>query len=175
MSFRAVSALIGLALLAGCATPYQAQGLRGGFDETQLAPNIYRVTFKGNGFTSPERAADLALLRCADLALQNGYSYFAIVDSKAGADQSTFTTPKQSTTTSTVNVTGNTYGGMTMASGYGQSQKTTYGGDTYTVTKPSSTNTIVLLKSQGEFPGLSYDATFLQGSLGTKYKVERTQ
>ena len=52
--------------LTSCATGYQKQGFTGGFDETRLDRNIYRVAFKGNGFTSQERAADLVLLRCAE-------------------------------------------------------------------------------------------------------------
>ena len=38
-----------VAVLAGCATAYQPEGLTGGFDETQLDRNVFRVSFKGNG------------------------------------------------------------------------------------------------------------------------------
>lgn len=177
---RAVSCVfLSLALLAGCATQYQKQGLTGGFDETQLTPNVLRVSFKGNGYTSPERAADLALLRCAEMTLQSGFSYFAIVDAKEGVRQETFTTPTYTTPSqsyTTLSATGNTSGNTTYISG--QAQTTTYGpvthgGQTYTFSKPSATNTIVMVKTQNEFPGMTYDAKFLYESLGRKYEINK--
>ena len=48
--------------------------MSGGFTESQLDTNVFRVTFKGNGYTSPDRAEDMALLRSAELALQHGFT-----------------------------------------------------------------------------------------------------
>jgi hypothetical protein len=44
------------------------------------------LTFKGNGYTSRERATDFNLLRCAEVCLENGYKYFVIVDGKECAN-----------------------------------------------------------------------------------------
>ena len=56
--------LITIAVLsAGCATAYQKQGLTGGFSETQLGENVFQISFKGNGYTSQDRASDFTLLR----------------------------------------------------------------------------------------------------------------
>jgi len=63
---------------SACATAYQPHGLSGGYSETQLGENVFRVAFEGNGFTSAVRAADLALLRSADVTLERGYSYFVL-------------------------------------------------------------------------------------------------
>ena len=52
--------------LTGCMTAYQPDGLTGGYSEVQLSENVWRVSFKGNGYTSRERAVDMALLRSAD-------------------------------------------------------------------------------------------------------------
>ena len=156
-----------VAVLAGCATAYQKQGFTGGFDETQLQPNIYRVTFKGNGYTSAERAADYALLRSAELTLQNGYSYFAIVEARDGSTQGSVTLPTQSYTTGSATA----YGSGNTVNAYGQSSTTTYGGQTIHFTKPSSSNTILMLKSKDEIQGMVYDAKFLYGSLVAKYGV----
>ena len=156
-------------MLAGCATQYQKQGFAGGFEETQLQPNVYRITFKGNGYTSAERAADFALLRSAELTLQNGYSYFAIVDAREGATHGAFTTPTQSYTTGSA--TANSYGGTTNA--YGQARTTTYGGQTFFISRPSSSNTIVMVKNQSDFPGMTYEAKFLVESLGKKYDIKK--
>lgn len=154
---------IALALLvSACATAYQPQSFSGGFSETQLDRNVFRVSFKGNGYTSRERAEDLALLRSAELALKNGFSHFVIVDGRAGTNYSAFTTPTQSTTVGTASVYGNT--------AYGRASSTTTGGQTFLVQKPSSTNTIVCLngKPEGVF---AYDAAFVRRSLSEKYGI----
>lgn len=54
-------------LLAACATGYKPEGFSGGFFELQLSENVYRVSFDGNGYTGSRRAADMALLRSAEL------------------------------------------------------------------------------------------------------------
>jgi hypothetical protein len=78
------SMILPLALaLGGCATAYQPTGLEGGYEETQLAPDVYRVSFRGNAVTEPERAQDFALLRAAELTLQNGYTHFAVSSEQA--------------------------------------------------------------------------------------------
>ena len=79
-------------LLSGCATSYQKVGLKGGYSETQLAPDLFRVNFNGNGYTSSERAQDFALLRAAELSLQRGVRYFALLDESSSNDFSTYTT-----------------------------------------------------------------------------------
>ena len=56
--------MVGLCgLLSGCLTPYQRVGLTGGYDEVQLAENMYRVSFVGNGYTSSDRATNLCMPR----------------------------------------------------------------------------------------------------------------
>src|SRR5882724_2256033 len=69
--------------LAGCATTYQPQSFSGGFSETQLDKNVFRVSFKGNGYTQAERAEEMALLRSAELTLKNGFKYFVIIDGRS--------------------------------------------------------------------------------------------
>jgi hypothetical protein len=50
----------------------------GGYDELQLAPDIYRVSFRGNGYTRPDRVVDFTLLRAAEICLQNGAKQFVV-------------------------------------------------------------------------------------------------
>jgi hypothetical protein len=99
-----------VAMLVGCATPYQPMGALGGYQEEQLAPEIYRVAFFGNGYTNPQTAAEYVIHRCAELTQQRGFRYFGIL---AVSDQSvsrTFTTPAHAYTTGTAyaNAIGNT-------------------------------------------------------------------
>lgn len=75
--------IIGCCLLffsASCSTPYQSAGLTGGFSDTQLSPDIFRIFFRGNGLTPSDQAQDFAMLRAADLCQANGFSCFSVLD-----------------------------------------------------------------------------------------------
>lgn len=78
-------------LLAGCATqtPYKPAEERGeeGYTETQLGENRYRITFVGNHSTPAETVKDYALLRAAELTLQEGYSWFSVAERDKGENQ----------------------------------------------------------------------------------------
>jgi hypothetical protein len=69
-----------LGALGGCATAYQSTGFTGGYSDLQLAPDVYRVSFKGNAFTQRERVLNLALLRAAELALSRGAYGLEVLD-----------------------------------------------------------------------------------------------
>lgn len=70
-----------IALLTSCSSTYQPEGFSGGFTETALRSDYYKVTFAGNGFTSPDKTNDLAVLRAAELALKAGYNHMIITSS----------------------------------------------------------------------------------------------
>ncbi len=78
--------------IGGCATPYQKSGLGGGFIETQLSQNVWKINFNGNQFTKMRRATDFCLLRGAELALENGYKYFTVLNENSHTESSTVTT-----------------------------------------------------------------------------------
>jgi hypothetical protein len=65
--------------LASCATPYADQGLLGGFDVKELRPDVFRVKFQGNGYTTRESIQVYWLYRCAELALEKGFAGFEIL------------------------------------------------------------------------------------------------
>ena len=71
-------ALIALSVV-GCATPYKSSGLMGGYDEKELEPAIWRLSYSGNGYTTGETVQTYWLYRAADLALQNGFDGFQIL------------------------------------------------------------------------------------------------
>ncbi len=66
--------------LAGCASlaPYGPQRGPGGqgFSEQRIESDRYRVTYSGVGAPGP--VADLALLRAADLTVEQGYDWFEV-------------------------------------------------------------------------------------------------
>ena len=163
--------LIAAMALAGCATTYQPQGATGGFSEAQLDENVFQVTFKGNGYTDRDRANDFALLRSAEIALEKGYKYFIIVDAQQYSKNSSFTTPTTATTNINANTHGSAYGSGNSVnySGntYGTATTTYSGGQTFHISKPRATNTIVCFKEKPE--GFSYNAEFLAKSLKEKY------
>jgi hypothetical protein len=65
--------------LASCATPYAQQGITGGFDVQELRPDVFRVSFGGNGFTTKETVQVYWLYRCAQLAIEKGFGGFEIL------------------------------------------------------------------------------------------------
>jgi hypothetical protein len=160
------SAVIALTLIiASCATPYQSTGFIGGYSDTALAPDVYRVLFEGNGFTSSGRAQDFALLRAADMTLSHGYRYFAIVNEANSTSVSSITLPGQSYTSLSI-------------SGYGDSAYgtavTTY--DPPTTIPISKPNSGLLIRCFVERPksGYVFDARFLSHSIRTKYHMTAT-
>ena len=92
-STLAISFTAALAL-AACttATPYQPIGTRGasgGYASQQIEDNRYRVSFAGNQFTSRERVENYLLYRAAELAVQQGYNGFTIVQRATDRDVET--------------------------------------------------------------------------------------
>lgn len=68
-------------LLAACATPYQPRGLTGGYSERKLENDVFLVSFSGNGFTSRDTVYRSWLYRCAEITVQQGYDWFAVLGS----------------------------------------------------------------------------------------------
>ncbi len=85
---RVIRMAILLAVLgsSGCAfmmpTPYQPYSTwnGGGFTETEVQPGLFLVRFIGNESTTPDRTADYALLRAADICLQRGKAFLRVGD-----------------------------------------------------------------------------------------------
>ena len=164
---RKVTVLWFILAASGCATSYQSSGFTGGYSDTQLAPDVFRIFFRGNAYTSSERTQDFAMLRAAELTLQEGFTQFAIIDESSSVDVSTFTTPGSSYTT------GSAYIGGGHGSYYGTySGQTTYTPpQTYYMSKPRSEFLIRCFTDKPE-DIYTFDAAFLQQSLKEKYGIE---
>lgn len=85
---KALVLIILLCSVVGCSTPYQQKDFFGGFSETQLDTNVWRIRFNGNAFTSQDRVRDLSLMRACELALSTGYSYVAVISDKDQVEKS---------------------------------------------------------------------------------------
>ena len=70
-----------LALLVACATPYQQakKESANGYFDVKLQEGMYEILFNGNENTTARRANDFALLRAAEVCLDNGYQSFEVV------------------------------------------------------------------------------------------------
>lgn len=80
---RLVSILLMVVVISGCASqsPYAPAGKNGyGYQESQLTKNRYRVSFTGNSHTPGELVKDYALLRAAELTLQQEREWFKVVN-----------------------------------------------------------------------------------------------
>jgi hypothetical protein len=93
------SALILSAGLSACVSPTPYQPLvrggvsSGGYTETRIEPNRWRVTFAGNTMTKRETVEGYLLFRAAELTLQNGDDWFAMVDRQTDAKSRTYVQP----------------------------------------------------------------------------------
>jgi hypothetical protein len=168
-----------LSFVLGCATPYQSTAFRGGFSETALAPDLFRIVFRGNAFTPRERAQDFALLRASELTIQNGFTCFAIIDEQSSTTMHTITEPGSAHTTasgtgySSGNVYLNPYGGSYSGTSTTNIQATTTytPPQTHVFYKPKTGLFIRAFRDKPE--GIvTFDAIFLQQSLKQKYGIQ---
>lgn len=130
--------------LVGCATGYQKNSFSGGYVDTQLAKDIFKVEFSGNGYTSSSKVKEYALRRSAELTIEQGYNHFVILD---GNNSSSV---YSSGTRSNGNISSNYYGGYNYS---GNSQ-------TNFVTK-SDSELIIKLFKEGNQPPMALDASLI--------------
>lgn len=93
---RVLIAAAAVLTLSACATatPYQpASRSDGGFAETRLESNRYRVTFAGNSLTARETVEDYLLYRAAELTVENGFDWFSAVNRDTEADRRYYAQP----------------------------------------------------------------------------------
>lgn len=100
-SAAAAVALVLAAGLAACATPtpYQprtagSSGVSsGGYAETRIEGDRWRVSFSGNTLTARETVESYLLYRAAELTLQQGFDGFTIVDRATDRHTRTYVDP----------------------------------------------------------------------------------
>ncbi len=123
-----------------------------------LSPDTFRIDFRGNSYTSSERARDFAILRAADVCLERHFPCFAIVNENNTKNIYTYVTPEQFYSK------GLTGTGVESTITYTpeQSQSTATPGTTLTVrgfhARPDGIKT--------------FDAAFLEQSIKTKYHLQ---
>jgi len=90
MRFNTIVVLCLSVLLVSCSTGYRPLNDSGGYwdEKIESTSNRFKIGYDGNKWHSDpanrkERVIDLALLRSAEVALENGFKYFIISDSQA--------------------------------------------------------------------------------------------
>ncbi|WP_422097511.1 CC0125/CC1285 family lipoprotein [Variovorax sp.] len=160
MKLVRLAAVLAIALAAAaCSTPYKSNGIGGGFSETRRADDIYVVRFQGNGFTSNAEAEEMVLLRAAELSLEKGYPYFAVLNERSQTSTAVLASPAQSVTTGTIDRWGS-YRATTV----------TTGGSPIMASFPSATLHIGLAKEKFSQNYQFLDADSIVADLGKKYK-----
>lgn len=87
------------AALAACetATPYQplrpGSAESGGYGDTRLEANRFRVSFQGNSMTSRDTVETYLLYHAAELTLHEGYDWFEAVDRSTDKHVDTYADP----------------------------------------------------------------------------------
>lgn len=161
---KKVALVIIISILAGCATGYKTNGFGGGFEDTELSPNYFRISFRGNGVTSSERVYEYALLRASDLMMGRECKSFQVLNLKNQTDTSYIDMPKTSTTSANVY----TYGNYAT----GNATTTSFGGGLQSVNKAKTTLDVKCSNQEAD-PSLNiYDTNFINQKLKLKYKIE---
>lgn len=157
-------ALISIFILSGCSTKYQQKSFTGGFSETQLSENSFIVHFKGNAFTSKEKATDFTLLRSAELAINNGFKYFTVINDEYNERIHVISNPSTATTNySAITTNGITHGVSTTKYNKGTSSR---------LVKPRTSSEIICYKVKPNITNIVYEASYLKKSIEQKYNIK---
>ncbi len=81
----AAAALLLAGMLSACgSTPYQPEGLTGGYTDSKIDSTTWAVKFGGNGYSSMDEVFVFWLYRCAEITVREGYTHFVRIDRSAG-------------------------------------------------------------------------------------------
>jgi hypothetical protein len=72
--------LKGLLSCSACSTPYQPEGLTGGFTDEPLGADRYRITVRGNGYTDLATVKEYFRRRAGEIARAKGYAGYHVLD-----------------------------------------------------------------------------------------------
>ncbi len=157
---------ITLFVCVACQTGYKKYDeFGGGYKETFYAPDRAMVYYFGNSSTKQEDVGDYALLRSAELAVENNYKYFIVVENKDLTKISTYTSPGGVETKETKTKKGDTTENKTEVRYIPPTTKTNV--------LPAVTLEVQFYKEKPELPNntFTYDAVFLYNSLRKKYEI----
>lgn len=160
MKFPLRLALVVVSLgFVSCSTPYKKFGVAGGYSELRLAPDVVKVTFTGNGYTSMEKAEEMAMLRLCEICLESGYTHFRIIGSGSDSREVAVHSPGASTTS-----------GQVLPGG--QFSSTTYTSPGFSGLLSFPKPMILAKLSKGASNTVAWDAKFISDQIRAKYKIK---
>lgn len=84
--------VLAAAALAACSTPYQDMGFTGGVRAEQMTATTYRISARGNTWTSKTSVRDYVMLKAAETTVASGNTHFVIVGAEDASRTSTYVT-----------------------------------------------------------------------------------
>jgi hypothetical protein len=66
-------------MLGACATPYQPNGIRGGYKDQHLHDNVYYVAFGGNAWIDKGTAVQYFHRRAKELCTEKGFGNYRVL------------------------------------------------------------------------------------------------
>ncbi|RCL87199.1 hypothetical protein [Hyphomonas sp.] len=169
---KTIATIAALCALTACATGYQPEGMSGGFSEIPLAADAYQISVNGNGFTSSSRVTEMALLRGAELAKQNGYNYFVVRGVNEDSSVSSYTTPGSSHTSTYGTATAYGYGNTATAYGSSNSHTTYNAPQTHTIIKPGVDMVVQFIPDEHAQAAAALSVVQVFNMYGEKYGLE---
>lgn len=147
-------------ILTACSTAYSPANFDGGYSSTMLAKDNYIVNFRGNEATSSEKTRDLALLRAAEIAIDNGYPYFVVLN--GGTREKSYTSQ-----IAPGNIQTNVYGSY----GYNVAN-TTYNNPVMMDFSQFKTELSIKAFSKENAPSNALEAAYIVNEMKKKYKIK---
>jgi hypothetical protein len=133
-----------ISVLSACATPPQPGNYHERISSTRLGTDSFIVSYSRT--SDDQQIIDLALLRSAEISLQNGFNYFIVIN--------TDTSSAIDTDTSSAGTEFTLHNGLRLQHA-----------------NPGATNTIVCFKHKPA--GAAYVALFVKASLRAKYGLDQ--
>ncbi len=163
---RAIAVCAAVFLFSSCATGYHPLDHGTGYSDSQVAPDEFRVSFRGNGNTSPQKADDFVLLRAAQVTRQHGFPWFAVLDVTNTSSVRPYTSQFRYYAAPLPSPYSPYGSGADFVGSYVTSER--HG----VYVRPGSTLLIKGYATKPEKP-FTYDAKALEQSLGAKYHLQK--
>jgi len=142
------------------------EGPTKGFVTMKVDDDTYRIVHREGHISTGHDPKDLTMLKSAELALDNGYSYFEIIEGGQGTAKLGYTTPRDAKTHGTAFEGGS-------HDHYQAGRTTTSGGKTYKMENPVTSFTIKCYKKRPSgTSGKVYDAKVVKGEMTKKLEKQ---
>ncbi len=157
--------VIAALILTGCTTYADTT------KAVQLGQNVHRVSMKGNAFNKQSDAQDFALLKAAEVTIDNNHKYFTIESSTDTTRHSTYTAPSTYNSTTTTTANASVFGNQVTGNAFSNTSGTYNQGQTHNFVKPGLD---VLIKTYPNKPNVDhFEAADIVKFIGPRLNPKR--